>query len=117
MAAPIKKKRRSLLSGRRWGGSFKHRRLEVERTTPSAPVKGTGPFTGWRVHPSFAKEGSLDLPVACVSWSGAKREIRGVCSGLLKKALLKMSKLQSAVIDRRYKGLLTNNKTYPMMSR
>src|SRR5437870_4974079 len=31
-----------------------------------------------------------------VSWSGAKREIRDVCSGLLKKALLKMSKLQNA---------------------
>src|SRR5437870_11892441 len=53
--------------------------------------------------PSFAKEGSLDLPVACVSWSGAKREIRDVCSGLLKKALLKMSKLQSP-IGREWRG-------------
>src|SRR5437879_13790107 len=40
-------------------------------------------FLNGRSHPSFAKEGSFDSPVACVSWSGAKREIRGGCSGLV----------------------------------
>ena len=54
VAAPIKKKTRSLLSGRRRGGSFKRFVFELEPTTLAAPFKGMGPFTGWRGHPSFA---------------------------------------------------------------
>src|SRR5439155_27091297 len=66
------------------------------RPQPNAALTGTGFGTAVFFHEKLpttnredrAKEGSLDLPVACVSWSGAKREIRDVCSGLLKKALL-----------------------------
>src|SRR6266571_8119188 len=45
VAAPIKKKRRSSLAGADGVVRSSHQLLEVERTTPSAPVKGTGPFT------------------------------------------------------------------------
>src|SRR6266700_8391175 len=56
VAAHIKKRRRSLLSGRsakrepdrakhqERGGSLSHRLSEVKRTTPAAPFKGTRPF-------------------------------------------------------------------------
>jgi hypothetical protein len=42
---PVIKTREASLAGRRRGGSFNHRLLlELERTTPSAPFKGTGLF-------------------------------------------------------------------------
>src|SRR6266850_6303974 len=33
--------------------------FDVEPTTPSAPIKGTGAFSGWRGHPSLTKEGNI----------------------------------------------------------
>src|SRR6266568_8879375 len=85
---PLRKSGEASLAGADGVVRSSHQLLEVERTTPSAPSKE-------RDHLLDGASTPPSPPVACVSWSGAKREIRDVSSGLLKKALLKMSKLQS----------------------
>src|SRR2546428_13576215 len=51
---PLRKSGEASLAGADGVVRSSHQLLEVERTTPSAPVKGTGPFTCSRRHPSSA---------------------------------------------------------------
>src|SRR2546428_11257853 len=55
---PLRKSGEASLAGADGVVRSSHPLSEVERTTPSALFKGTGPITSWRGHPSFAKEGS-----------------------------------------------------------
>src|SRR5436190_21530526 len=59
---PLRKRREASLAGADGVVGSNHRLSEVERTTPAAPTKEpSAHFCRWRVHPSFAKEGSLPL--------------------------------------------------------
>src|SRR6266566_4561554 len=71
---PLRKSREASLAGADGVVRSSHRLSEVERTIPflmfrpigltlrAALFKGTGPFTSWRGHPSFAKGG---VPFGC----------------------------------------------------